>query len=162
MKYSPHISDLIDTLQERCPIAFPSKPLPKVPIAHHQHKAIQRILDVNYATADYILLLWCHGRRYDQCCVEGAQRIRCDGVARGTVSRREAEYHKGKLDAYYERRAVGEAKKCQGSISDYYVAKLPKEPVINYGQSKSLFGKLMALFKGDSVFNSKRGEMPSN
>lgn len=162
MKVTKHITDLIDTLQERCPEAFPSRPLPKVPIAFHQHKAIQRILNVNYRTAEYILMLWCQGNRYDAAMVEGAARIRCDGVAKGTVSRREAEFHKGRLEEYYRNRAVGEAKYCQGSIIDYYAAKFPKEPVVNYGQSKSLLGKLIALFKGDSVFNSKRGEMPSN
>lgn len=106
MKVTKHITDLIDTLQERCPDAFPKKPLPKVPIAFHQHKAIQRILNVNYRTADYILMLWYQGKRYDAAMVEGAPRIRCDGVAKGTVSRREAEFHKARLDEYYESRTA--------------------------------------------------------
>jgi sRNA-binding protein len=111
MKVTKHITDLIDILQERCPTAFPKKPLPKVPLAYSQHKAIQRILDVNYATASYILQLWCHGRRYDMACAtQGTPRMRCDGVARGVVSSKEAEWHKGRLDAYYEARtAVGSA-----------------------------------------------------
>ena len=100
-----YIEHLIDTLQEHSPTVFPKKPLPKVPLSHRQHKAIQAILDVDWHTADTVLSWWCQGRRYDKACsVEGVPRYRVDGKVGGVVTAHDAQWHKDNLDEYYARR----------------------------------------------------------
>lgn len=146
-----HITDLIDILQERCPTVFPKKPFPKVPIAYNQHKVIQRILNVNYSTANYILQLWCHGKRYDLACsTAGSPRIRCDGVAKGTVSAKEALWHKSRLDAYYASRRYSKADDVRsGLISE----------IINAKEPKTFFGMLKDMLGMNSVFSSPKCSM---
>ena len=95
---------LIDRLQELCPTAFPKKPAKKVPLAHGQHKAIQRALDVSWQVADELLTAWCRGRRYDEVMVAGALRYRIDGTVSGKVSHSQAMYYKECLDEYYASR----------------------------------------------------------
>lgn len=100
-----YIEDLIDTLQEVAPTVFPKKPLPKVPLAPRQHKAIQAILDIDWHTADTVLSWWCQGRRYDKACsVAGVPRYRVDGKIGGTVTTHDAQWHKDNLDEYYASR----------------------------------------------------------
>lgn len=116
-----YIEDLIDTLQEVAPTAFPKKPLSKVPLSHRQHKVIQAILDVDWHTADTVLSWWCQGRRYDKACsVEGVPRYRVDGKVGGVVTAHDAQWHKDNLEEYYRRHA---AKYHQVSLVDYYEAK---------------------------------------
>lgn len=97
---------LIDRLQELCPTAFPKKPAKKVPLAHGQHKAIQRVLDVSWHTADELLIAWCRGRRYDEVMLVGAKRYRIDGTVSGKVSHSCAMSHKECLDEYYASRVA--------------------------------------------------------
>ena len=140
---------LIDKLQELCPTTFPKKPAKKVPLAHGQHKAIQRALDIPWHTADELLTAWCRGRRYDEVMVAGAPRYRIDGTVSGKVSHSQAMYHKECLDEYLRNRAVGEAKYCKGSISDYYASR--RQPKRNVG-----FMERLLRFFGLSTLSTKR------
>lgn len=112
MYFTKRHKALIDQLQELCPTAFPKKPLPKVPLAVvGQTRVVQAALDIDYRTAEILLHYWCQGKRYHAACVEGAKRYRVNGTVYGSVSPKQALYHKGKLDEYYAGKAVGEAKK---------------------------------------------------
>jgi sRNA-binding protein len=120
---------LIDQLQELCPIAFPKKPDPKVPLAvASQITEVQAILNIDYGTANELLRFWCQGKRYDLACsIEGTNRYNVYGRVKGKVNTKSALYHKAKLEEYYSRHAVGDAKYHKGSLVDYYTAKFPKE-----------------------------------
>ena len=134
---------LIDQLQELCPIAFPKKPDPKVPLAHSQHKKIQKLLDVSWETADTLLYFWCQGKRYDVACsTQYSPRYLCNGKVNGYVTALEADYHSDRLEQYYRSRAVGEAKYHKGSLVDYYRDKFPASSEVP--KKHSWFQRLMS------------------
>jgi len=120
MLFTPYHKELIDKLQELCPTTFPRKPFPKVPLAYNSVKAVQRVLNVNYVTADFLLQHWCS--------TPDAPRYFVDGTVHGKVSSSESQWHKGKLEEYYRSRAVGQAKYHQGSLVDYYESKFHSQP----------------------------------
>lgn len=124
MKFTKRHEELIDKLQELCPTAFSKKPASKLPLALGSTKAVQAILDVNYATAEYLLKLWCQGRRYDKACsVAGTPRYHVNGSVAGKVSAGQAEFHKARLEKFYRSRAVGAAKYYSGNLAEFYAAK---------------------------------------
>lgn len=92
MYCTQEIKDNIDKLQELFPLAFPKKPLPKVPLAIGTAKAIQAVLDVKYLMADAILYFWCQGKRYHDACTEGAPRYLLDGSTRGIVTQKQLKF----------------------------------------------------------------------
>lgn len=131
MKFTKQHESLIDKLQELCPTAFPKKPAPKVPLALGSTKAVQAVLNVNFVTAEYLLKLWCQGKRYDKACsVEGTTRYRLDGSIGGKVTVKQAMFHKERLEKYYRSRAVGVAKYHDGNLAEYYATKFKQQEEI--------------------------------
>jgi len=132
MYFTAKHQELIDQLQELCPIAFPKKPSPKVALAHGQHIDIQRILSIDKATSIALLNFWCKGHRYDLACsIEGVLRLRYDGSVGGKVSLRESQIHKRKLDGYYETRVAPKGYKVT-----------PREPKSFFATAKEMLRSL--------------------
>lgn len=83
--------ELIDILQEKYPVTFPQKPLPKVPLALGTY---QEIADTGIASKRVIktsLNLWTKGRRYCEALSQpGAPRYNIHGVILGVVTKAQA------------------------------------------------------------------------
>lgn len=99
-KASKFVRDTIDQLQELYPIAFPKKPLPKVPLAKGITKEIQDALGLPRRLARAVLRAWCQGKRWKDSCVTGAPKYRLNGSTRGTVTEQQVYYVHRELKIY--------------------------------------------------------------
>ncbi len=83
----------IGILQKHFPLAFPKKPLPKVPLKIGIHKDLLGHAEALGLTPNDIraaLKKWVKGKRYAECMVAGAPRIDLYGKEAGFVSKDEA------------------------------------------------------------------------
>ncbi|QPK62556.1 ProQ/FinO family protein [Methylomonas sp. LL1] len=83
----------IGLLQKHFPLAFPKKPLPKVPLKIGIHKDLLEHAKALGLTPNDIraaMKKWVKGKRYSECMIEGAARIDLQGKEAGFVSKDEA------------------------------------------------------------------------
>lgn len=84
---------IIGQLQKQFPLAFPKKPLPKVPLKIGIHKDLleqAETLGVSKNDLRAAVKKWCRGKRYSECLIAGAARIDLNGNEVGQVSKEEA------------------------------------------------------------------------
>lgn len=83
----------IGLLQKHYPLAFPKRPLPKVPLKIGIHKDLleqAEKLGLSQNEIRAAIKKWCKGKRYSECLVAGAARLDLQGLEAGQVSKEEA------------------------------------------------------------------------
>ena len=99
-KKSPKVDPvvlIIGQLQKKFPLAFPKNPAPKVPLKIGIHKdLIEQTDQLGISKNDLraAIKIWCKGKRYWDCLVEGAVRIDLEGNAAGVVTKEETKQGK--------------------------------------------------------------------
>jgi ProP effector len=84
---------IIGQLQKQYPLAFPKKPLSKVPLKIGIHKDLleqSETLGISKKELRAAVKKWCRGKRYAECLIAGAARIDLNGNEVGQVSKEEA------------------------------------------------------------------------
>jgi len=107
----------VTTLQRHFPHAFPRSPAPKVPLKVGILKDVlarAASLGLSERDARIGLKLWCRGRRYWTCLIEGDERVDLTGATTGVVTAVEAEYGKSQENTRLTRRREQIAKNRNG------------------------------------------------
>ncbi|MDT4330816.1 ProQ/FinO family protein [Methylomonas sp. MED-D] len=85
----------IGLLQKQFPLAFPKKPLAKIPLKIGIHNDLLEHIEQLGLSANDIraaLKKWCQGKRYSECMVAGAARVDLQGHEVGFVTKEEATF----------------------------------------------------------------------